>query len=110
MRKWMDIINELQLFDPEKLLTTDDGGTLPPLAPQEDGGEPNGKKVHVFDILWDTDEPNLPTEISFPLDDLDDVPWPSEGGGPDGDMMTRVGDWLTHNIHGSLSNFDFYIS
>lgn len=109
MRKFIDIINEFMSFDPEKFVTTDDGGNLPPVPEKEDG-EPRGKKVHVFDILWDTDEPNnLPTEITITLDELDDVTWPSEDGGPDGDMMTRIGDWLTENIHGALSNFDYSI-
>lgn len=112
MRKFIDIINEFQALDPEKFVTTD-GGDLPPLPPEEeDDGEGSRRNglIMVFDILWDTDDADhLPTKLTIPIEELDDVAWPSEGGGPDGDMMTRIGDWLTDNVHGALSNFDYKV-
>lgn len=87
----MDIINEFSSGD-------DDHG----------GGDNNGL-ILVSNIIWDTDEEGLPTRVTIPMDDLDNVTFPSEHYDEGDNMMTRIGDWLTDRIHASLSDFDYQV-
>lgn len=108
MRKWINLLNEFQKSSSDPTIVGDSGG-LPPLEDDDGEGGRNNGLILVFNILWDTDEEGLPARVKIPIEELDDVTFPSEDGGPDGDMMTRIGDWLTENIHSNLSDFDWTV-
>jgi hypothetical protein len=87
------------------------GGDLPPIDPEdgEEGGRRNGLVI-VTDIIWDTDDEGLPTRVTIPIEELDEITWPSEYHDEEGkDWMGRIGDWLTQEVHSNLSNFDYKI-
>lgn len=86
MRNLINIINEFVLPD------------------SEDGDGDRNDPILVYDIIWDSDEEGLPSRVTVTMDELDDVNFPSEH---DGDLFSRIGDWLSENISGSLSNFAY---
>ncbi len=113
MRKYIDIINEFQMQDVEKLITTDSGDGLPPL-PSDDDGEPGGKKVMISNILWDLSdeeitEYQLPTHVTTTLQAVEDAADPYADEEDRDNIMHKIGNWLTTHFHGNLSNFDYTI-
>lgn len=120
MRKYIDLINEFQMLDVEKHLTTDGGGDMPPIDgdDDDDGGgddddDPRRKKIEVFDILWDVEDDEratLPTRVITNLYDVEEEADPYADEDVRHDLMHMIGCWLMATYSSGLSNFDFHTS
>lgn len=130
MRKWIDVINEFQRETGMQLGTaeiissagdhldrrpTDGGDDLPPMLEPEDhdGG---GKKVRIFNILWDVDTPEeeakLPKEVTATMLEIEEAQDPyadDDDPAKNGDLFFMCGQYLQQTIDGRLSNFEIEV-
>lgn len=99
MRKYIDIIREFAEFDPD-----------------EGGGDKN-QTYHVFDILWDVDDPAdeaaLPKKLTVDTAEIEEHLDPYRDHvrynlpPEEEDMKQKIGQYLQNAIDWRLSDFDY---